>query len=196
MIAAIATAVLAVVAGAVTAGVRGDDQGSDPVGTSPAPDSSAPDSSVPDLSVPDSPDATTSTTVPASTTMPTSTSVQTSTTVTTSTTVPTSTTIDDGLVPRADLDVATANASGVGGVAGAAAERLVAIGYTTVSAVNSLSLEETSVVYYQPELLDEAVRLALDLGWAPEAVAPVDEMPELDEPQLFQLVAVIGTDQA
>jgi hypothetical protein len=110
--------------------------------------------------------------------------------------VPTSTTIDAGPLPRDDLDVATANASGVGGVAGAAAERLLAIGYSTVSAVNSSSLEETSVVYYQPELLEEAVRLAVDLGWDPEAVAPVDEMPALDSPQPFQLVAVIGTDRA
>ena len=99
-------------------------------------------------------------------------------------------------MPRADLDVATANASGVDGVAGAAAGRLLEIGYPTVSAINALSPQATSVVYYQPNLLAEAVRLAVDLGWASEAVAPVDEMPALDSPQVFELVAVIGIDRA
>jgi hypothetical protein len=109
--------------------------------------------------------------------------------------VPPSTT-GGGLLPRADLDVATANASGVNGVAGAAAERLFEIGYSTVSAINASSPEGTSVVYYQPDLLEQAVRLAVDLGWTSDAVAPVDQMPALDSPQVFELVAVIGTDRA
>jgi hypothetical protein len=99
-------------------------------------------------------------------------------------------------MPRADLAVATANASGADGVAGAAAERLLGIGYSTVSAINALSPERTSVVYYQPGLVEQAVRLAADLGWASDAVAPVDEIPALDSPQVFELVAVIGTDRA
>ena len=107
-----------------------------------------------------------------------------------STTTPTG----DELRERASLSVATGNATGIGGVAGAHAEELEGLGYVEVSPVDSEPSAE-SAVYFQPGLEAEAARMADDLGWATSAIAPSADLPVLSTDATFELVALVGLDQ-
>ncbi|MDJ0771446.1 MAG: LytR C-terminal domain-containing protein [Ilumatobacter sp.] len=96
---------------------------------------------------------------------------------------------------RGDLVVATVNASGVGGIAGETAERLEPLGYNATPA-DAVRLADVSTVYFADGLTAEAARLAIDLGWTIGDIAPMTEMPALRTERIYELVALIGTDQA
>ena len=100
------------------------------------------------------------------------------------------------LVERADLDVATVNAAGVGGVATSTASVLDGLGYTEVQPADAVAVSEVSIVYHVPELAAEAARLADDLGWPTDRLAPIAELPAITAIGTFDLVAFIGTDVA
>jgi hypothetical protein len=99
------------------------------------------------------------------------------------------------VVPRSAVDVGTANASGSAGVATRTADALRASGYDVVQPVDATVPSAVSMVYYVPGLESEASRLADDLAWGSEFIAPVDEMPALATDRTFQLVAMIGLDR-
>ncbi|WP_133870702.1 LytR C-terminal domain-containing protein [Ilumatobacter fluminis] len=100
----------------------------------------------------------------------------------------------DVLREREALVVATANATDVGGVAGAHAEELQGYGYVNVAPVDTTPSAE-SAVYYQPGFDLEAARMAEELGWGLLAIAPYAELSALQTDATFELVALVGLDQ-
>ncbi len=201
ILALLATALLAIAAGIAIAGLPSELEGGALVITAPVSTTSS--STVPAATTSVAP------AVPSTVADPAPSTTQTSAPTTTTTTstaggggdtsngqAVTTTTVfaPESLAPE-ELVVATANASGVSGMATATAERLRPLGYVDVTPVDS-DPSATSTVYYQPGLEHEASRLAVDLGWAPTSIAPVDEMPVLRTVRSFDLVAVVGADQA
>ncbi len=90
----------------------------------------------------------------------------------------------------------TANGAGTVGLATAAAEFLTELGYAA-QPVDVEELVDGSAVFYADGRSSEAARLAADLGWAIDAIAPFADLPELTgDPAPFDLVAVIGLDNA
>lgn len=140
---------------------------------------------------------TTTTTLPPTTTTigPPTTSAFLDQETTTTTVEEEDTATGDVLRERSELSVATANATDIGGVAGAHAEELTGYGYVGVSPVDSTPSAE-SAVYYQPGFELEAARMAEELGWGLLATAPYAELPTLQTDATFDLVALIGLDQA
>ena len=204
ILALLATALLAIAAGIAIAGLPSELEGGALVITAPVSTTSS--STVPAATtsvapavpstVADPAPSTTESSAPPTTAAATTTSPAGSGGDTSNGQAVTTTTVfaPESLAPE-ELVVATANASGVSGMATATAERLRPLGYVDVTPVDS-DPSATSTVYYQPGLEHEASRLAVDLGWAPTSIAPVDEMPVLRTVRSFDLVAVVGADQA
>jgi hypothetical protein len=97
-------------------------------------------------------------------------------------------------IPRAELVVATANAGGTAGLAGATAAQLESFGYDA-QPVDAERLSDTTTVYFAEGFNAEAARLAADLGLTSGDIAPMSTMPRLLTERIFQLVALIGTDR-
>ncbi len=102
----------------------------------------------------------------------------------------------DDLRERASLDVSVANGGAVNGIASATASALDTEGYSAVQPVDAENPTATTTVYYELGLELEAARLASDLGWDPVAIAPISEMPPLATDATFELVAMVGLDNA
>lgn len=109
------------------------------------------------------------------------------------TTIPTT---DPPLVttPPANLVVYAANGSGVSGRAGATAEKLTAIGYTNIKAVDGTSTP-TTMVYFAAGLENDALALARAMGLPDDRVAAMPDPSPLKVPANdAALIVLIGTD--
>ncbi len=186
ILALLVTALLAIAAGIAIAGLPSELEGGALIITATVSTTSS-------STVPAAP-TTVAPSVPPTTVDPAPSTTQPSAPTTTTTATTTSVLAPESLAPE-ELVVATANASGVSGVAGETADRLRSLGYVDVTPVDS-DPSATSAVYYQPGLEREASRLAVDLGWGSTSIAPVDEMPVLRTELSFDLVALVGADQA
>ena len=100
------------------------------------------------------------------------------------------------LVARGELAVVTANGAGVTGVATATAESLGELGYVDVVATDSTVTIDRSTVFHPDELAAEASRLAVDLGWVLDQIAPIAAAPELALDGEPDLIAVVGLDES
>lgn len=125
------------------------------------------------------------TTVPVTTTSAPESS-STPSTSTTSTTVP--------VVDRGSVAVVVANAADVRGIAAATVDRLRVYGYSAVTAVDATDVAPFTLVYFAPGFESAAERLALDLALPATAVAPIEQVPALEDDAPAQLVLVVGTD--
>lgn len=96
--------------------------------------------------------------------------------------------------PPANLVVYAANGSGVSGRAGATSEKLNAIGYTNVKAVDGTSTP-TTMVYFAAGLENDALSLARAMGLPDDRIADMPSPSPLKVPANdAALIVLIGTD--
>lgn len=127
--------------------------------------------------------STTSTTTPTSTTA----AATTSTSSTTSTTV----VMDE----RSSIAIVVANATGVESVAGVFRDRIRPLGYTEVYATAAKQEIVGSTIYFLPGFEDEALRLAAEVGYAPDQVVGVATQTDAPAYWLnreFEILVIIG----
>lgn len=132
--------------------------------------------------------ATTSTSTTSTTIPPTST-----TAATTSTSSTTSTTVV--MDERSSIAVVVANATGVESVAGVFRDRIRPLGYTEVYATAAKQEIVGSTIYFLPGFEDEALRLAADVGYAPDQVVGVAAQTDAPAYWLnreFEILVIIG----
>ncbi|MFM7253425.1 MAG: LytR C-terminal domain-containing protein [Ilumatobacteraceae bacterium] len=125
----------------------------------------------------------TSTTTPTSTTA----AATTSTSSTTSTTV----VMDE----RSSIAIVVANATGVESVAGVFRDRIRPLGYTEVYATAAKQEIVGSTIYFLPGFEDEALRLAAEVGYAPDQVVGVATQTDAPAYWLnreFEVLVIIG----
>lgn len=136
-----------------------------------------------------------------STTSTTSTRSTTSTTPATTTTAPSSTTSSTSSTPTSassavvEARVAVANGVGVAGLAANAADLLLADGFTSVVALDTTPVVE-STVFYGPGFQAAATRIAAALGLRTESVEGLQAAPALSPPGEFDVVVALGADRA
>ena len=129
----------------------------------------------------------TTTTEPPRTTDP----IDSNTTTTTTTTSP----ADRPLAPREELRIVTANGAGADGIAETTATGLEALGYVDVEATTAPAVADRSVVYHIANLTAEASRLAADLGWPVDTLAPIEAAPAITVSEQADIIVLIGLDQ-
>jgi hypothetical protein len=100
----------------------------------------------------------------------TSTTAPAATSPATTTTSPIPTQPGTTLVPTAFVRVVVANATNIEGHAGRSAARLRQLGYSNVTAVDAAADRLDTVVFYVPGRRGEAMRMAQQLGYAPQRV--------------------------
>lgn len=177
-------AVLSIGAGVAIAGLP--DSVPDSPTVIPPSTTAAPETTVVTTTIP----PTTSTTPAPTTTRPPA------TTTTTEPDETTTTTTIDPLPARAEVPVAVTNATGRSGVAQSTADLLEGLGYVNVDAITSDDVADVTIVYYSAGNDGLAVRMAADLGLAPDAIAPIDTAPSTQDFGLAQLLVSVGADRA
>ena len=186
------TAVIAAGAGAAIAGLPSTPEGADLIVTALPSTTTLPPTTTAPLPAPTTTAPATSVSASPVTSLPPTIGGTSTTTTTTTAVAATTTTLT--LAERSALTVGVANATDQSGVAGAAADALLTLGYVDVS-TRDATQSETSTVYFVEGLDAEAARLAVDAGLDATAIAPYDEAPDLVTPGEFQLLLVIGLDR-
>jgi hypothetical protein len=97
--------------------------------------------------------------------------------------------------PPAEILVRVANASGVTGAAAAQTDELVGAGYRTVEPTDAREQVEVSRVLFAPGFDREAATLAVNIGVAPESVAPLSDPPAA-ELEGSNILVLLGPDLA
>jgi hypothetical protein len=91
------------------------------------------------------------------------------------TTIATTTTVAPP--PQEFIPVVVSNAGTVGERVGLTLFRLAELGYRDARGLNATVPQTDTIVYYQPEWYPAAERLALELGLAATAIAPIESAP-------------------
>lgn len=103
----------------------------------------------------------------------------------------------EALPDRADIIVAVANGSGVGGSAARNVERLRGLGYENLTQHDGSEIVEFTVIYYADGFEGAAARMAEEFELLPVFIAPLAEAPAvIDLPPDAELLAYIGLDRA
>ncbi len=97
--------------------------------------------------------------------------------------------------PPNQVKVFVANAAGVQGAAGRAADTLKAAGYVAVAG-NSPTRVDTTTIYYTEGFQGEANAVAAALGAPPTSVQPMPTPPPVADIQGAQVLVVLGPDVA
>ncbi len=97
--------------------------------------------------------------------------------------------------PPNQVKVFVANAAGVQGAAGRAADTLKAAGYVAVAG-NSPTRVDTTTVYYTEGFQAEAQAVAATLGVPATSVQPMPTPPPVADIQGAQVLVVLGPDVA
>ncbi|MEA2686155.1 MAG: hypothetical protein QOE93_1350 [Actinomycetota bacterium] len=108
---------------------------------------------------------------------------------------PSNTTSTIGGRAPAEVAVLVANGTGIRGLGGQTAETLKALGYNTLTAVDSTRALEASAVQYAEGYESEARAIALTLGLLPTAAQPLNS-PAVPDTQGAQVIVLLGADVA